>query len=997
MSTDLPDTPWRLALAAHTHRAVETALAPLTPTLVTELRQALFPGGEPTDLDPILDQAHQWAIAGDRPDPARAMDWYRVDFRKNPALHHPLSGQVYRPGGLAGLDAATAGDQCLQHFRALIHRDGDNLDARRTALAFWRFGPALRGGALEGLWPLLPADSRVPDHTLWTHLDLMSAFAGAMAEGQQPALLLMSFGPVQDFIAQSRSTSDLWAGSHLLSRLAWEGLKVICERQGPAALIFPQLRGVPLVDVWLRDDMHLRGSLFDDEAWTRGSTDANPLFAAALPNRFVAIVPAADAQALAGEVTTRVRNWVMKIGKKSLSRLLDAAKENTDSDSDLPCWQQLREQLAGFPEVHWSTVPWSLVSQQGASLDIAALTSAMAPFYPASTAPGFLGSDTGQLLMQPLKVNGATFHSPNPGTLYPALYELTDRLAAAAKSVRAFEQLGQEGNRCSLSGEREWLTTNRAQLKLTSGQRTDTLWTRVAEKRPSWVRKGEHLGALATLKRLWPTLFLEWVQGVTNERTRVSRYVISTHTMALATSLDRWLDGDGTADIPHRLFNQLHVPDLAESDRIGHAALPRKLVRRLEALKRDGGDEDRSKALIARRLPAYIDHCKDLVNDESADKATQAARMLEAVEADTRTLLGSKPEAYYALIMLDGDRMGAWLSGEAGFSLPHGDTWHGDLQPPPGDELQRYRQARRAPSAARHMAISAALNAYALDLARYVVEDLGKGKLLYAGGDDVMAMVSVDDLLAVLLWLRVAYGGGIGGDNAPARQAELSELSGVAAPDLHLHGGFAQLQQGRQRHLLRLMGGLATASAGAVVAHHTAPLAMVLRELRAAEKTAKTAGGRNAFSLTLLKRAGGKASLTAPWWRDSTRPEALAQSPMGVLLRLRRALAARGLSRRVAYLASEWLASLPDSRLIPDTGQYRALLHSTLAYQFQRQGGDGTALEVVGDLVNLAVDMAEGMERDTGRGAADLIRDYLTTAEFLAREGRTGDNLETPA
>ena len=90
---------------------------------------------------------------------------------------------------------------------------------------------------------VLPADTRVPDHTIWNHLDLTSAFASAFAldPEKNPALLAMSFGPVQDFIAQARTTSDLWAGSHLLSRLAWEGLKVICEQLGPDAVIFPAI------------------------------------------------------------------------------------------------------------------------------------------------------------------------------------------------------------------------------------------------------------------------------------------------------------------------------------------------------------------------------------------------------------------------------------------------------------------------------------------------------------------------------------------------------------------------------------------------------------------------------------------------------------------------------------------------------------------------------------------------------------------------------------
>ena len=105
---------------------------------------------------------------------------------------------------------------------------------------------------------------RVPDHSIWDHLDLTSAFAGAFAADPDgdAALLALSIGPVQGFIASARTTSDLWAGSHLLARLAWEAMKPVCEALGPDAILFPRLRGVPQVDLWLRDEMNLPAELF---------------------------------------------------------------------------------------------------------------------------------------------------------------------------------------------------------------------------------------------------------------------------------------------------------------------------------------------------------------------------------------------------------------------------------------------------------------------------------------------------------------------------------------------------------------------------------------------------------------------------------------------------------------------------------------------------------------------------------------------------------------
>ena len=178
-------------------------------------------------------------------------------------------------------------------------------------LAFWRFGPQTPAEGLGKLWELLPADTRVPDPASGRTWISASALAGAMLDGDALALLAVSFGPVQDFIVQARSTSDLWAGSHLLSRIAWEGMKVVAERFGPDCVLYPQLRGVPEVDVWLIEQ-GLGVEWFRGEDWAQLGSEVNPLFAASLPNRFVAIVPEAETRTLAEKITERVHSFVQE-------------------------------------------------------------------------------------------------------------------------------------------------------------------------------------------------------------------------------------------------------------------------------------------------------------------------------------------------------------------------------------------------------------------------------------------------------------------------------------------------------------------------------------------------------------------------------------------------------------------------------------------------------------------------------------------------------------
>ena len=242
------------------------------------LHAALFKHGIPAGMYDTVRRADWWAAAGDRPQwPLQAItvptkagssvtlkiaDWAQVRWTKKPVLIHPLTGTEFDLGGLGDTDLDDLKSRSFEHFASLVQQSpttsGDP-DWYRTLLAFWRFGPSLSedqdNGKLGSLWPLLPADTRVPDHSIWDHLDLTSAFAGAFAADPdgEVAMLTMALGPVQSFIESARSTSDLWAGSHLLARMAWEAMKPVCEALGPDAILFPRLRGVPQVDLWLRD------------------------------------------------------------------------------------------------------------------------------------------------------------------------------------------------------------------------------------------------------------------------------------------------------------------------------------------------------------------------------------------------------------------------------------------------------------------------------------------------------------------------------------------------------------------------------------------------------------------------------------------------------------------------------------------------------------------------------------------------------------------------
>ncbi|MFV0476273.1 MAG: type III-B CRISPR-associated protein Cas10/Cmr2 [Parahaliea sp.] len=942
------------------------------------LSRVLFKKGLKETIYRYVQRADRWAAAADRPQwpmeeitvPTRSgetktfkvANWAQVRWTKQPVLTHPLTGAQFdlgKHGGLGDTDLADIKQRSFDHFSNLLvalgAKEGEE-DLRKTLLAFWRFGPELSeesdNGKLGALWQQLPADTRVPDHSIWDHLDLTSAFAGAFAAdtNDEAALLALSIGPVQPFIAAARSTSDLWAGSHLLARLAWEAMRPVCEQLGPDAILFPRLRGVPQVDLWLRDQMDLPDELFRQCEWNRGGTDSNPLFSAALPNRFVAVVPASQARAIAGKVQTTVRSWLQELGSDVVMRLLEAAGYDLEG-TDTP-YEQMKEQLESFPEVHWAVVPFSLIvprnKDKQTDLDTVQLSEAMVPFFGVEPGQpcGFLDSPAWKIL-QGVQGEGhdSAFFAPNPGVLYPAIYDLAERVMAAAKGVRPFAQTRQEGWRCSLSGETEWLTTDRDQLAKSYRQQTDTLWAKVANKKPSWAKEGEHLGALPAIKRLWPTLFAEEVgkaltAGERGEKKDIGRFVVSTHTMALAHQLDQWLRNGG------KIADGL---DLGEAERV---ALPRKLTR----------DHSRQALDMAARLPGLLEAARDNEEDSVYEDALRQVRKTLAMGSDSSGEV--KLETYYALLLMDGDRMGQILSGDEQWAISYRDSFHPQVQTgfdkyaASQQGINAYGQQKRAISPNRHLAISAALNDFSLTVVRHVVEEEYLGRVIYAGGDDVLAMLPVADALPAAQRLRYAYSG-----DDPAHKG------GRDSQGLTLHNGFAILEGKGKSKLMRMMGATATASCGLVIAHHQAPLAAVRRELATAEQRAKNAG-RDRFSITIIKRSGGALYLTEKWGE-----------PLALLNDLITFLKEDGVSRRAVYNSTEWLHDLPEPE-----GDAQ-MLASLLAYQLDRQA-DNAAREQH-DIPELAQRLAT-LAAEQANDRRQWLTNFMNVAEFLARETRNG-------
>ncbi|MDR1817054.1 MAG: type III-B CRISPR-associated protein Cas10/Cmr2 [Puniceicoccales bacterium] len=171
---------------------------------------------------------------------------------------------------------------------------------------------------------------------------------------------------------------------------------------------------------------------------------------------------------------------------------------------------------------------------------------------------------------------------------------------------------------------------------------------------------------------------------------------------------------------------------------------------------------------------------------------------------------------YFAVLKFDGDSVGKWISGKMVDHWFRKDT--GERVAGAGSEF--------------HSAFSAALSEFALEKVPGIVQAKGTdGFLIYAGGDDVLALLPADSALCCAAKLRDAY---------------CATLKKFVAAD----------------------GSTPDGSCGVAIAHFKAPLQDVVHAAGDAEKR-KSSLGRSAIAVTLIKRSGGITIWDNKWEHGS--------------------------------------------------------------------------------------------------------------------------------
>ncbi len=624
------------------------------------------------------------------------------DFKTQPLFLHPLSSEPYPFSSNFTQNIAPLSDAVHAAVGGIVTSDW-----HEKFFLYWRrwlTNASLKHPALA----FLPADSRIPDHTIWNHMSVASALAPCTADGTvKPELLLFQLGPVQDFIAQARSTRDLWSGSYLISWLMAHAMKAVSDAIGPDAIVFPSLRGNGIFDALHRETYYATpwksGDAGESETtWQRLLKDkggwprmADWLLTPTLPNRFLAVVPPGRGAELAEQAQTALVGELKSVGEAVWAWVL--------ANGGNPEWKgRWDAQIAAFPQIAWAVQPWlgreaCLAAADGLPKDrddVASVADRIRAMFklgeeglPQEDRDSRYYADEGRSKLK------------NDGLLWSAHYALIDAKLAARRNTRDFSAWDPVDRKAaikdSLSGKEECIGD-------------EGFWVKLS-KHPLFKKAKDHrYGAMNLIKRLWC---------------------------------------------------------------------------------RDD----------------CVSYLRDRLGIDTADYG-------RAIRFDsTQEVAGD--DKYVAILAMDGDEIGKWVSGAKTPQLLK------QLAPKARDYLNaKAGSVCRLLTPSYHLQFSEALANFAMHKARVVVEFHG-GELIYTGGDDVLAILPAKNAVACASELRAAFRTDYDGNRLyPGSQVEVS--------------------------------------CGLAIGHENAPLQMLVREALKAEHVAKDRYGRGAIALSLYKRSG---------------------------------------------------------------------------------------------------------------------------------------------
>lgn len=703
-------------------------------------------------------------------------------------------------------------------------------DIQKVFWWFWRcFPQAICDEFSDESLMIMPAETRLPDGSLWSHASITAALAGSLAgystpQKTQAHLASFTFSPIQDLIKASRKMRDFWAGSWVLHYLSAKVSWKLAVKYGPDCLLYPSLYAQPLVDYWLLEK-------YPEFATWIPQPVSHKLLTAGFPNVIMVVLPEDKVQAamqLAQQ--TLLEEW-RELSHKVFNHLQDERHWMPRLRETDPTWQSwLNQQWQHY----WAAVP---IGAPGEKLkDTGILKSKDSidqdPWVRSQNETYHLAEKQKLFLEKELEFLRVSFldqdgkhrqYKPgaNVGSWWAAVVDQTRRVQAACKNARDWELPVAFGPRSTVSGIGP----------VVHPTRQDSKWLTEGESQRAWQRQRglfdgrEQLNATETVKRGLHKILGQLFSNLDDHEIAASYPDLTAGVAGYLKTQDR--------------HHQRHFEATCQAILNAHP-WAQQVIREMQGKWGIPWADEQNQRYHPRLLNAGW-----LAEDADVDDETKMIYEQQVNEIIDDHYPSSKPASWYVLAAGDGDGMSEWLKGSKM------ETYY-DYLPQPlqrlangqkdnigqvfnPQELEEVKSKfgefvksipkRMGP--ATHNALSRALLDFSNQLVPYLTEQRYAGRLIYGGGDDVLAYTNLWEWDDWLWDIRQCFRGD---------KDDWNEFDD--------RGDYWRWQKGDPpigltKRPLFTMGSQATISFGVVIAHQSVPLAIALENLWQAEAAAK--------------------------------------------------------------------------------------------------------------------------------------------------------------
>ena len=404
-------------------------------------------------------------------------------------------------------------------------------------------------------------------------------------------------------------------------------------------------------------------------------------------------------------------------------------------------------------------------------------------------------------------------YSVNQGVLYSPSHELAQAILAASKNSRQFyESYNEPGDKCTQCGKRQQLSVAEHR------NNTKVFWDKIAKAKENGqeIKNNERLCSICFIKR----------------------FIYKRHDL-----------------LPSQLEDIFKNSKFPSSTEMAFSPIKRRLQYNgkiyiwNDFVEQCGGDEDEAYNVLHD-------------NDEKNNPDSKVVRFFRRLDNDAQIKVTNIFGKYYAILMMDGDKMGDLVNGKAVNLAKWRDIMHSRLpekmkKSPSKEKTDGWlgnnrleEQRHLTPSV--HKAISESLGDFSLNTVSYIINKKYHGHLIYAGGDDVLAVMPVDKVLEAAQKIKEFYRTPFlikKADGSIEKCREGENYTPKKGEKLLIHPGEAS-----------------TISASVVIAHHKEPLRrLIIHAHDILINEAKEKKGRDAIALSLKKRSGSEKLISQKW------------------------------------------------------------------------------------------------------------------------------------